>query len=84
MKKSRTVIFLDIDGVLQPTNSNQRFQHDLAALKTQLAVKYHNDDYLKMDQYDLGAVYYDWDKAAIKRLIKLCTGVPAEIVISSD
>ncbi|OAD21569.1 hypothetical protein THIOM_002659 [Candidatus Thiomargarita nelsonii] len=78
------VIFLDIDGVIQPLNNSERFEHDLVKLKEKLAHQYNNDEYLEMDQYDLGAVYYDWDKEAVERLRKLCVDVPAEIVIISD
>ena len=84
MKKVRQVIFLDIDGVLQPNGRQNRFNHDLEQLKKDLASKYNNDEYLEMDKYDLGAVWYDWDKGAVERLRKLCIDVPAEIVISSD
>lgn len=83
MKKLRKVIFLDIDGVLQPGGRQKRFDHDLEKLREDLAVKYNNKVYLEMDRYDLGAVYYDWDKAAVERLRKLCIEVPTEIVISS-
>jgi hypothetical protein len=84
MKKLRRVIFLDIDGVIQPWGKQDRFNHDLVRLREELAVKYNNDEYLEMDKYDLGAVYYDWNKEAVERLRKLCVEVPAEIVISSD
>jgi hypothetical protein len=84
MKPLRSVIFLDIDGVLQPLSSQQRFRHDLKALQEQLAFQYQNDDYREMDRYDLGAVYYDWDKEAVERLRTLCVDVPADIVITSD
>jgi len=83
-KKTRRVIFLDIDGVLQPHGQQDRFNHDLEQLRKDLAAKYNNDEYLNMDRYDLGAVYYDWDEKAVERLRKLCADVPAEIVISSD
>jgi hypothetical protein len=84
MKKVRTVIFLDIDGVIQPLSSQRRFQHDLRKLQEQLAIQYKNDEYLSMDRYDLGAVYYDWDKKAVERLRQLCIETNAEIVITSD
>ncbi len=84
MDKGRKVIFLDIDGVLQPLGSQLRFRHDLEALREQLAQHYQNDAYLEMDRYDLGAVYYDWDKDAVARLKRLCLETNAEIVISSD
>ncbi len=81
---SRTVIFLDIDGVLQPLGSQKRFRHDLKELRRELAARFENDEYLEMDRYDLGAVQYDWDQDAVERLRKLCIEQQAEIVISSD
>lgn len=59
MQQPETVIFLDIDGVLQPLMSQTRFKHNLEELCVQLAHTYQNDEYLNMDRYDLGAVYYD-------------------------
>ena len=79
----RMVIFLDIDGVLQPHSSNKRFKHDLEELSRDLSLRF-NEDYLSMDKYDLGAVFYDWDKDAVKRLRSLCIETNADIVISSD
>ena len=84
MENTKVVIFLDIDGVLQPHGRQNRFRHDLEELKQELARQYNNDEYLEMDQYDLGAVYYDWDKEAVERLRQLCLKTSAEIVISSD
>ena len=84
MKNLRTVIFLDIDGVLQPFGKRERFEHGLIKLREELALKYNNDKYLEMDQFDLGGVYYDWDKEAVERLRKLCIEANAEIVITSD
>ena len=48
MKKTRHVIFLDIDGVLQPWGRQDRFNHDLEQLKKDLASKYNNDEYLQL------------------------------------
>ncbi len=83
MKPQQTVIFLDIDGVLQPLRSQKRFKHDMEQLRVDLAAKYANDEYLEMDYYDLGAVYYDWDTEAVERLRRLCDETQAGIVISS-
>ncbi len=84
MENLRRVIFLDIDGVIQPHSSQKRFRHDLKKLREELAAKYEDDAYLEMDRYDLGAIFHDWDKEAVERLRKLCTEGDAEIVISSD
>ena len=80
----RRVIFLDIDGVLQPPSQQTRFEHDLEKLRRFLADKFDDATYLGMDRYDLGAVYYDWDSAAVERLRKLCEDFGAGIVVSSD
>ena len=82
--RSRIVIFLDIDGVLQPTTEQERFEHDLKALRRTLAEDFSDDSYIDMDEYDLGAVYYDWDKEAVERLRGLCRDFGAEIVIISE
>lgn len=34
------IVFLDIDGVLQPTASQKRFDHDLVALREDLAERF--------------------------------------------
>ena len=57
----RRVIFLDIDGVLQPPSRQTRFKHDLEELRRSLAERFDDETYLSMDKYDLGAVYHDWD-----------------------
>ena len=80
----RIVIFLDIDGVLQPPSKQTRFKHDLDELRRSLADTFDDATYLSMDKYDLGAVYYDWDSEAVERLRTLCTEFAADIVISSD
>lgn len=46
IRRSRLVIFLDIDGVLQPSRNQNRFKHDMEALKEELAKKYHFDYFL--------------------------------------
>ena len=80
----RIVIFLDIDGVLQPPSKQTRFKHDLEELRRSLADRFDDETYLGMDKYDLGAVYHDWDSAAVERLRTLCKDFGAGIVISSD
>ena len=77
------VVFLDIDGVLQPTASQKRFDHDLVALREDLAERY-GAEYREFNQYDLGAVVHDWHAGAVERLRALCADHGARIVISSD
>ena len=83
-KAGHTVIFVDIDGVLQPAGNQRRFRNDLDALKRELADELENEAYLEHDKYDLGAVRYDWDTEAVERLRKLCEEFGAHIVVSSD
>ena len=80
----RLVIFLDIDGVLQPPSRQTRFKHDLEELRRSLADRFDDATYLSIDKYDLGAVYHDWDSEAVERLRTLCSDFGAHIVISSD
>lgn len=50
----RAVIFLDIDGVIQPLGGQRRFRHDLEKLREDLAARYKNDEYLEMDNTTSG------------------------------
>ena len=88
----RKIIFLDIDGVLQPGGSQERFKHIDRSCNRDVSVlpefyKYLKNldiDFSKYKDYDVAAVYYDWDKTALVllRLILKITG--AKIVLSSD
>jgi len=79
----RTVIFLDIDGVLQPVSSQKRFEHDREQLRRDLAARFEDPAYLDMNEYDLAAVYYDWRPTSVERLRRLCADFGAEIVVTS-
>ena len=83
-RDGRKVIFLDIDGVLQPGSWQYRFEHDLEELRRNLAEKYQDDEYLLVDRYDIGAVTYDWYPDAVANLKTLIERTGAEIVVSSD
>ena len=77
------IIFLDIDGVLQPYDNCERFNHNLKDAAREIAEKYNDKIYLTMDPYDIGAVYYDWDDKAVQLLKDCLDEVNAKIVISS-
>src|SRR5262249_22016309 len=65
------IIFLDIDGVLQPISGRgKRFEQDLKKLKENCSLE--NRLLSQMDEYDIGAVYLDWDNKAVEYLIRLC------------
>ncbi|MCY4628629.1 MAG: HAD domain-containing protein [Acidobacteria bacterium] len=80
----RRVIFLDIDGVLQPVSGQKRFRHDLDALREGLAERFRDSLYRRLDKHDLGAVFHDWDQRAVARVRSLCEEQNARIVVSSD
>ncbi len=82
--EERHVVFLDIDGVLQPCSSQKRFDHDLIQTRADIAEKMGDSRYLELDKYDVAAVYYDWHKKAVENLRRLLEDCGAEIVISSD
>jgi hypothetical protein len=79
------VIFLDIDGVIQPCGDQSRFEHikDIDIVYKELSEKF-GIDYYKYDKYDLAAVYYDWNKVAIRELKRIADTTDAKFVISSD
>ncbi len=80
----RKVIFLDIDGVMQPCCNENRFRHDIRQTQKDVAEKMGDEGYLKLDRYDVAAVYYDWDAKAVENLKKLINDCDADVVISSD
>ena len=88
----RKIIFLDIDGVLQPASSQERFEHicyndfensDMPELYKHLKYKF-NIDYSIYNQYDVAAVFWDWDKSSVDLLKLTLSLTGAKIVLSSD
>ena len=79
------VLFLDIDGVLQSGQS--RFKHiendEMPKLYEELYNNY-GINYSKYDQYDVAAVYYDWNKNSVRFLNDILVQSRAKIVLSSD
>jgi hypothetical protein len=80
------ILFLDIDGVLQPGWSQKRFDHinngDLDKLYPKLFAQT-GIDYSRYDIYDVSAVYYDWHKTAKTQLRRILDETNAKIVLSS-
>ena len=83
IRKERSVIFLDIDGVLQPTRNERRFRHHMEETAQFLREKYDDEIYLSLDRYDVAAVYYDWDLAAVGILKKLIEETCSEVIVHS-
>ncbi|MDR1871877.1 MAG: hypothetical protein LBS60_08180 [Deltaproteobacteria bacterium] len=82
------VLFLDIDGVLQPIGRQNRFAHlekkdEMDSLYSEL-FNLHHIDYRIYDQYDVTAVYYDWDKSSVLLLKDVLETTNAKIVLSSS
>lgn len=87
------VVFLDIDGVLQPFGRQERFKHidEVPALCKMLNDERGIDfeftawcDRNSMACYDIASVYYDWDEASINFLHELLDETDALIVLSTD
>lgn len=79
----KNIIFLDIDGVLQPYKNADSFNHDMTATAEFLKNKYNNENFIKANIYDVCSAYYNWDETAvgiIKQIIQDCN---ASIVIHS-
>lgn len=80
------VIFLDIEGVLQP-GTQVSFEHiragDVPELYKELAQRT-GVDYNKHNIYDVTAVYYDWEDSAVNELRRILDTTGAKIVLSSS
>ena len=76
------VIFLDIDGVLQPFDNEYRFFYEGDNLIKKLSNKY-NIDYSIYDKFDILAVYYDWEECAVERLRHILNETNSKIIVSS-
>lgn len=79
----KNIIFLDIDGVLQPYSADTRFNYKLEELPQYFANKYNDKSFLQCDIYDLGAVYFDWDEVAVAIFKKILRTFSAYLVIHS-
>lgn len=84
-------LFLDIDGVLQPHSSKERFSHidEMKQIVEQLNVSHPAGqdwkEFAKMGgQYDIAAVMFDWDQPSVERLRNVLDTTGAKIVLSTD
>ncbi len=81
---AQPIVFLDIDGVLQPIYNEKRFDIDMEALQHELAEKFDDDIYLKIDKYDVAAIWVDWEKEAVENLKALLDQTGAKLVLSTS
>lgn len=77
------IVFLDIDGVLQPYSSAYSFSLLDKSQINAISKKY-GVDYSKYNISDVSSVYYDWDEQAIARLKYVLDCTDSKIIISSD
>ena len=78
-------VFLDIDGVVQPYNSEIRYREfpNAKRIITELSEK-HQIDYSKYHVYDVLAAYYDWNKNAIQRIKTVLDATDSKLIIASN
>lgn len=76
------IVFLDIDGVLQPYDSDLYFYDDKRIIKELSSL--HKIDYSKYYYYNVISAAFDWDKQAISRLKYILDETKSHIIISSD
>lgn len=79
----KNLIFLDIDGVIQPYSQDSRFNYELDKLPAYFAAKYNDSSFFDCSIWDLGAAYYDWDEVALARIKQILRDFNAHIVIHS-
>ncbi len=77
------VIFLDIDGVLQPPGSQRRFSVVQEDIIKKLS-DFHHVDYSFYCDCDVTACYLDWNIDAVNRIKTILEKTNAKIVVSSD
>ncbi|MCD7950248.1 MAG: hypothetical protein LUG12_08330 [Erysipelotrichaceae bacterium] len=77
------VIFLDIDGVMQPFYNTNRIRCDLNKVVNEVVNKFNNDGYYEMNKMDVAALCLDWQQEAIDNLKKLIKQTDAKIVLST-
>ena len=78
------VVFLDIDGVLQPHWAEERWNHSFDETIDNLVEEHSNDIYRHMDRYDVAAARWDWDEGAVENIRCLCEQAGAVIMVESD
>ena len=76
------IVFLDIDGVIQPYNSKERYNH-INSKTIEYLSNIYKTDYSIYNIYDVCAAYYDWDKKALILLKNILEQTESKIIISS-
>ncbi|MCD8028895.1 MAG: hypothetical protein LUF02_09630 [Erysipelotrichaceae bacterium] len=77
------VIFLDIDGVMQPFYNTNRIRCDLDKVVKDVVDKFNDESYYDMNKIDVAALCLDWQQEAIDYLKELIKQTDAKIVLST-
>ena len=77
------IIFLDIDGVLQPYDAECRYLIQDKQIINRLSLQF-GVDYSKYSFEDVISVVYDWDYQAISRLKYILEQTNSKIIVSSN
>ncbi len=77
------VIFLDIDGVMQPFYNTNRIRCDLDKVVKEVVEKFDDESYYDMNKMDVAALCLDWQQEAIDYLKELIHQTNAKIVLST-
>ena len=78
------IIFLDIDGVLQPLGSSKRLFYDVTQAVGEAVYESGDEAYMYMDPYDVAAAKYDWHPKAMENLRSILVATGAVIIMESD
>lgn len=79
----RNIIFLDIDGVIQPYGNQLRHDHSYDKTLEFLGSRCDRKLVDEGDPADICAAYYDWDEVSLGLLSSLCRNCGAYIVFHS-
>ena len=77
------VVFLDIDGVINPYENDDGFRYKDTDLVDKLSKKF-NTDYSIYHRQDVCMAFIDWSPTAIRRLKRILDETNSKIIVSSD
>lgn len=77
------VVFLDVDGVINPYENDNGFRYTKTDLVEKLSKKF-NTDYSIYHRQDVCMAFIDWSPTAIRRLKRILNETNSKIILSSD
>lgn len=78
----KNILFLDINGVIQPAWNKNRFEKNNQQIKNKLVATI-DEQLIHENEEDVATIYYDWDKNAIELVKQILDKHNANIVVSS-